>query len=124
MISDAKLAERACNFFKIDKNKLEELAKNKDLYSAISELSGISRDKIKQRMHGFAYEVRSMKRCLACDIPLISETESLCPKCRSINEVDHCEECNTKLDKGYKISFFGRILCECCFLDAAEELSV
>ena len=62
-------------------------------------------------------ENQTMKKCLACDIPLLGNAESLCIKCRNIHEIDHCEECNTPLDDGYKIGYLGRVLCERCLLN-------
>ena len=51
----AKMIKRASKFFNLDKKTLEELVKQKDLYSAISDMTGISRPEIKNWMHGLAY---------------------------------------------------------------------
>lgn len=52
-----QLIKGAVSIFGVNEEELKELSKSKDLYSAISELSGIDRQTIKLWMHGLAYGV-------------------------------------------------------------------
>ena len=54
---NADFVERVATFFNLNKENLLNLPPETDLYSKISELTGIERNEIKRWMHGFAYSV-------------------------------------------------------------------
>lgn len=51
------IINRVCNFFNLNKEELKKLKETKDLYSAISEMTGLTRNQVKIQIHGLSYNV-------------------------------------------------------------------
>jgi hypothetical protein len=55
------LKESIANFFNLDFKELKEKSISKDLYSVVSEMTGISRKEVKLWIHGLTYGVGEIK---------------------------------------------------------------